>query len=91
MTSCDPVLRRGDPGYAVTVETNFDTGKTIVPGTGNKTATADATAVVRPQCAFDADSDDVELTCDGEEIEIDPDDDDIDLDPADLFDVVLVD
>ncbi|THA24749.1 hypothetical protein E4198_08355 [Streptomyces sp. RKND-216] len=90
VTSCDPVLRHGDLGYRVRVETNFSTGKTIIPGTGNKTADADATAVVQPLCDFDAAEEDVELTCDGEEIEIDPDDD-ADVTPSDLFDVVLVD
>lgn len=91
VTSCSPVLRQDDPGYAISVETNFDTGDSIIPGAANRTGTAEATAVVQPACQFDADAEDVELTCDGEEIEIDPDDDDIDVDPSELFDVVLVD
>ncbi|EST24111.1 hypothetical protein N566_25120 [Streptomycetaceae bacterium MP113-05] len=91
VTSCSPVVQQGDPGYAIRVETNFDTGDSIIPGTANRTGTAEATAVVQPMCEFDADSDDVELTCDGEEIEIDPDDDDIEVDPSELFDVILVD
>ncbi len=91
VTACTPVLRQGDPGYAVTVETNFDTGDTILPTTDNRTATADATAVVQPLCEFDADSEDIEITCDGEDFEVDPDDDDVDLEPSDLYTVILVD
>jgi hypothetical protein len=88
--SCQAVTRDADPGYTVEVETDFDTGRTVVPGTANRTARAEATAVVRPLCDFDADLDGIEITCDGDEFEIDPDDE-IGLEPADLFSVVLVD
>lgn len=88
---CRPVQRRGDLGYAVDVRTRFDSGSSIIPGAGNKTAKASATAVIVPKCeADDDDSDQIILSCDGEEIAIDPDDDDLDANPADLFDVVLV-
>lgn len=90
VTSCEPVLKHGDPGYAVTVETNFDTGDTILPGTDNRTATAGATAVVTPLCEVDTAGGDIELTCDDTEIEIDVDDE-VDLEPSDLYRVVLVD
>lgn len=88
---CEPVTRDGDPGYSVEIETNFDTGDTIIPGTENRTAEAKATAVVKPLCDFEAGVKDIEITCDGEEFQIDPDDDDLDLEPADLFSVVLAD
>lgn len=91
VTSCEPVLLQSDPGYAVTVETNFDTGETLLPATDNRTATADATAVVQPLCDFDADDEDIEVTCDGEEFVIDPDGDDIEVEASDLFSVILVD
>lgn len=92
VTSCSPVNREGDPGYTVQIETNFTTGKTIVPGTENKTAKATATAVVKPLCDFDAEAEDVvEVTCDDDEFEIDPADDNLDVEPGDLFSVVLVD
>lgn len=89
---CEPVTRGMDPGYSVSIETRFNTGKTIIPGTEDKTAEASATAVIRPLCDFgDGESEMVEITCDGEEFEIDPEDDDLDLEPSDLFTVVLVD
>lgn len=91
VTECRPVMTHADPGYAVTVETNFDTGDTLLPVTDHRTATADATAVVRALCAFDEESEDIEITCDGEEFEVDPDDEDVDLKPSDVFEVVLVD
>ncbi|MGI5349125.1 hypothetical protein ACQEU8_13150 [Streptomyces sp. CA-250714] len=58
LLSCDLVTREGDDGYSVSIETRFDTGNTVVPGTDNKTAKATATAVIRPRCeADDTDSD----------------------------------
>jgi hypothetical protein len=91
LLACDPVARSGDPGYTVRIGTDFDTGDTIVPGTDNRRAKAEATAVVQPLCSFDEDSDDIELTCDGEDFDIDPDEDDLDVEPRELFAVVLVD
>lgn len=90
LLDCEPVVRGADPGYTVRIETNFDTGDTLVPGADNRTAEAGATAVVQPRCDFEADGEDIEITCDGDEFEIDPDDD-LDLEPNDLFSVVLAD
>ncbi|MGH3434384.1 MAG: hypothetical protein ACRDQB_16270 [Thermocrispum sp.] len=90
VVSCSPVLRDEDPGYTVTIKTNFDTGDTVIPGADNRTGKAESTAVVQPRCDFELDATDIEITCDGDEFEIDPDDD-IDLEPRDLFTVVLVD
>ncbi|MFG3252608.1 hypothetical protein [Streptomyces sp. NPDC048172] len=92
--SCDQIERNGDDGYTVEIETRFDTGDTIVPGTDHKKAKAKANAVVQPLCEPDEDEgggDEIHITCEDEDFTIDPDDDDLDLKPADLFDVVLVD
>ncbi|MGP3985358.1 hypothetical protein [Streptomyces sp. 3N207] len=53
LRACDLVTRDGDDGYSVSIETRFDTGNTIIPGTDNKTAKATATAVLRPRCEAD--------------------------------------
>ncbi|MBO8196354.1 hypothetical protein ITI46_32640 [Streptomyces oryzae] len=102
LLSCDLVTRDGDDGYRVRIETRFDTGNTVVPGTDNRTAKATATAVIRPRCEADDtggsdDTDDpgdaaeeIELSCDGEELTIDPEDEGEGLKPSDLFSVVLV-
>jgi hypothetical protein len=50
LLSCDPITREGDGGYSVSIRTRFDTGKTIIPGTSDKTAKATATAVIKPRC-----------------------------------------
>ncbi|MEU2084472.1 hypothetical protein ABZ569_21730 [Streptomyces albus] len=50
LLSCEPVTREGDDGYSVRIETRFDTGDTLIPGTGHRTARATATAVLRPRC-----------------------------------------
>ncbi|WP_307843445.1 hypothetical protein [Streptomyces sp. B15] len=96
LLSCDPVSREGDDGYRVSIETRFDTGDTIIPGTDNKTAKATATAVIRPRCEADGTekttnaAEEIELVCGGEELTIDPEDEGRDLKPSDLFSVVLV-
>lgn len=88
---CDGVSRESGSGYTVRVETRFDTGRTLVPGTSNRTAEATATAVVEPLCGLDgADGDELELDCDGEEFVVDLGEDDLNLAPSDLFSVVLV-
>lgn len=89
--SCEGVSREAGSGYTVRIETRFDTGKTLVPGTSNRTAEATATAVVEPLCGLDgADGQKLELDCDGEEFVVDLDEDDLNLTPSDLFSVVLV-
>lgn len=47
-TRCDAV----PDGYHVRVVTDFTVGKSVVPGTGNKRARADATAVLTPRCRW---------------------------------------
>lgn len=88
--SCDPVTRGADNGYAVRVETRFDTGSTLVPGTGHKRGRATATAVVKPRCEVDEGADGIRFECDGEEFGVDPDEEDTGLEASDLFSVVLV-
>ncbi|MYW64833.1 hypothetical protein GTY65_12260 [Streptomyces sp. SID8379] len=76
---------KGNPGYQVEVRTLYTVGDTIIPGTENRHATAQATAVIQPRCDFPVDADfkkAVQFTCDGAQFEIDPED----FDPEDLPD-----
>ncbi len=41
-------------GYAVSVETDYTVGKSVIPGTENKKAHASATAVITPLCRWQA-------------------------------------
>ncbi|MGW3730843.1 pilus assembly protein TadG-related protein [Streptomyces sp. F001] len=84
--------------YTVDVETDEPVGDTIVPGTENKRATADATAVIEPRCSFKLPSEDAgddvlpSLICkDDRNWDLNPEDL-IELPgPEDLFDVHLAD
>jgi hypothetical protein len=53
----------GAPGFKVTVETNYTTGSSLVPGAADRRAKASATAVLRPQCAVMEEGKDLELDC----------------------------
>ncbi|WP_433340737.1 pilus assembly protein TadG-related protein [Streptomyces sp. CA-253872] len=81
---------RGLPGYEAYVRTNSTIGATLVPGTDGKHATARATAVVRPRCEADADSDsskEISFTCSqGKSFIFDVDT----FDPADLPDASVM-
>jgi hypothetical protein len=90
VTSCNAVLRHGEPGYTVHIQTRFDTGDTFIPGADHKKAKSHATAVVRPRCEPSGDSDAIDLVCDDGDLSIDPDSGNPDLKPSDLFSVVLV-
>jgi hypothetical protein len=85
----------GNPGYWVEIETNYTVGESIIPGTEDMEATADAVAVIEPRCDFDVPGDPtaiVELNCGGDLVEIDPEDfvlDDL-PDASVLFSVQLV-
>jgi hypothetical protein len=71
------VMRNGYPGYRADIQTNYTVGRSIIPGTEGRHATAHAVAVVQPRCDFDPAADPkkpVELTCDGETLNIDPGD-----------------
>ncbi|MET7739792.1 pilus assembly protein TadG-related protein [Streptomyces sp. NPDC005385] len=84
----------GFPGYHVAIETRYTIGDSIIPGTENRHAKAQATAVVEPRCTFAADADPtklVQLDCDGRLVDIDPEDFDSDdlPDASVLFSVHL--
>ncbi|MCX4905775.1 pilus assembly protein TadG-related protein [Streptomyces sp. NBC_00878] len=81
-------------GYEVAIQTNYTVGDSLIPGTENIQATADAKAVIKPRCEFavpDDPQDAVELDCDGELVNIDPEDFDLDdlPDASVLFSVQL--
>nr|WP_256098555.1 pilus assembly protein TadG-related protein [Streptomyces agglomeratus] len=85
----------GNPAFKAEIETNYTVGDSIIPGTENIRAEADATAVIEPRCGIKLGSDLsklVEIECDdGEHWEIDPKDfTEADLPyPNDLFSVHL--
>ncbi|MEU8948306.1 MULTISPECIES: pilus assembly protein TadG-related protein [unclassified Streptomyces] len=84
-----PVERNGFPGYQADIRTNYTVGKSIIPGTESKHASAHAVAVIQPRCDFDPAADPkkpVELNCDGEIVNIDPGD----FDPVDLPDASVL-
>ncbi|MER7678246.1 pilus assembly protein TadG-related protein [Streptomyces sp. NPDC096934] len=84
-----PVERNGYPGYRADIRTNYTVGKSIIPGTEGRHATAHAVAVIKPRCDFDPAADPkkpVELDCDGEIVNIDPGD----FDPVDLPDASVL-
>ncbi|GGZ55860.1 hypothetical protein GCM10010344_22220 [Streptomyces bluensis] len=76
-------------GFRVAVRTNYTVGNSIIPGTENMQAEAEATAVIKPRCEFDVDADPtkpVDLVCDGEPVSVDPED----FDPDDLPDASVM-
>ncbi|WP_395574561.1 pilus assembly protein TadG-related protein [Streptomyces sp. BK79] len=92
VVTCAP---QGLLGYKVEVKTNKPVGDSIVPGTENKYATAQATAVIEPRClpVGDAGGDDLPLlACEDREWKLDPKGPaDLLPGPEDLFDVHLAD
>ncbi|WRZ01435.1 pilus assembly protein TadG-related protein [Streptomyces sp. NBC_00481] len=65
----------GAPGFQVNVVTDYTVGDSIIPGTEDMTATAQAVAVIQPRCDFDPNADPkklVTLDCDGVPVDIDP-------------------
>lgn len=89
VTGFAPQSVDGYPGFWVKVETNYAVGDSIIPGTENMQAVADATAVVQPRCVFDPDANreqPVQLDCAGETVNIDPEE----FDPADLPDASVM-
>ncbi|MFM9692624.1 pilus assembly protein TadG-related protein [Streptomyces europaeiscabiei] len=79
----------GDPGFQVNVVTDYTVGDSIIPGTEDMTATAQAVAVIQPRCDFDVSVDPtkpVALDCDGVPVDIDPGN----FDPDDLPDASVM-
>ncbi|QGV82603.1 pilus assembly protein TadG-related protein [Streptomyces ficellus] len=90
VTGCAP-LYDGRWGSTVSVSSQKPVGDTILPGTDNLTASAQATAIVVPRCSFepteDADSPSPgSLDCEGDVTDLDPT---LLPDMSDLFDVRL--
>lgn len=70
-----PAVVNGFPGYHVEIETRYTVGASIIPGTENTHAKAQATAVIQPRCRFATDADPkkpVRLDCGGRIVDIDP-------------------
>ncbi|MFJ8006507.1 pilus assembly protein TadG-related protein [Streptomyces fagopyri] len=83
------VEANGHPGFQADIETNYTVGRSVIPGTESRRATAHAVAVIQPRCDFDPAADPkkpVELNCDGEIVNIDPGD----FDPVDLPDASVL-
>lgn len=65
----------GAPGFQVNVVTDYTVGDSIIPGTEDMTATAQAVAVIQPRCDFAPNTNPakpVTLDCDGVPVDIDP-------------------
>ncbi|MDX2601065.1 pilus assembly protein TadG-related protein [Streptomyces caniscabiei] len=79
----------GAPGFQVTVVTGYTVGDSIIPGTEDMTATAQAVAVIQPRCDFAPNTNPtkpVTLDCDGLPVDIDPGN----FDPDDLPDASVM-
>lgn len=73
----EEVSVRGLDGYSVSVETRYTVGESVIPGTENMRAKADAVAVIEPRCEVQEGSDpsdSINFVCDGENFELDPED-----------------
>ncbi|WP_138908700.1 hypothetical protein [Streptomyces chryseus] len=90
-----PTLVGGHPAFTAEIETNYTAGDSVIPGTENMHAKANATAVIEPRCEITPGSNPlklVEIDCeDGMRWKIDPKDIvEADLPyPKDLFSVHL--
>jgi hypothetical protein len=85
---CDAV--DNPPGHHVTARSLSTVGKSVVNGTENIHAKAEATAVVRPRCTTDGkDGDLVRFLCNGDEITVDPKSDGFTLDLSTFYTVQL--
>ncbi|MGK5533376.1 hypothetical protein [Streptomyces sp. URMC 129] len=91
VTSCDPDHER--TGYTVGVETRDTVGESLIPGTEDQTARAEATAVIRSRCERESQEDDrVELRCDDDgDLSFDPGNEDELPEARDLFSIYLDD
>ncbi len=82
--------------YRVRAQTNRTVGESVVPGTADRQAHANAVAVIEPLCTFELPGEDAEddvlptLVCDDGDWALDPEDLTDLPGPEDLFDVHLV-
>ncbi|MGW0845378.1 pilus assembly protein TadG-related protein [Streptomyces sp. NPDC002787] len=84
-----PTEVNGDPGFRVDVVTDYTVGDSIIPGTENMTAQAQAVAVIQPRCDLPPNpnpAQSVALDCDGVPVNIDPGN----FDPDDLPDASVM-
>ncbi|WP_138898743.1 pilus assembly protein TadG-related protein [Streptomyces chryseus] len=95
LLNVSPTLIDGYPAFSAEIRTNYSVGDSIIPGTENNHARANATAVIEPRCQIRSGSDPsklIEIECEGGvRWEIDPKDIvEADLPyPNDLFSVHL--
>ncbi|RKN46987.1 hypothetical protein [Streptomyces hoynatensis] len=95
LTACE--LAGDRPGFHVRVETHDTVGNSLLPGTEDRTATAEATAVIDGLCRLDTDEEPdedghIRLSCDEDRNwSIDPGDADQLPEARDLFKVYLED
>ncbi|WP_159037322.1 hypothetical protein [Streptomyces specialis] len=89
--SCEPDYDR--TGYTVEVRTRDTVGESLLPGTEDQTARAEATAVIRSLCERESEEEDrVELRCeDDRDVAFDPGDQDELPEARDLFYIYLDD
>ncbi len=78
------------PGFTVSVRTLGTVGSSVVPGTENTHATAEATAVVEPRCHIgDKKGHSIRFACDGGDLTVDPTAGGFTLDLSDFYSVHL--
>jgi hypothetical protein len=89
----EPTVINGYAGFYVRVRAEASVGDTVLPGTEGMHAEAEAIAVIRPRCEFDAaadPADTVELLCEDGPIDVDPETfEPGDLNGPELFSVSL--
>lgn len=78
------------PGFTVSVKTLGTVGSSVIDGTQNTHATADATAVFEPRCRIgDKKGHSIRFACDGGDLTVDPTAGGFMLDLSDFYSVHL--
>lgn len=90
-STIDSCLRVNDPpGYTIGVRTQGTVGKSVVDGTENMHAKAEATAIIEPRCDVEGKGGDiVKFSCNGKEVNVDSTADGFSLDLSMFFTVHL--
>ncbi len=67
LLTLNPTFVQGNPAFEARIETNYTVGDSLVPGTEDTHARADATAVIEPRCEILSEDPEktVEFDCDG--------------------------